>query len=64
MITLQLTYDEAALLHTMVEDYLGDLRVEINHTQKLDYRETLKKQEVLVRKLLHDLEMGNVQIVA
>jgi hypothetical protein len=42
MLTLQLTDGETGLLHEIIEAFLENLRVEIIHTEKLDYREILK----------------------
>ncbi len=56
MLTLKLTIEEAAILRTIVTSYLGDLRVEIIHTDTHEYRDMLKEQEVIVKKILEDLE--------
>lgn len=52
MPALELTWPEADLLHEIVEEWLSDLRVEIGHTDNLDYRERLKRQEALLRDIL------------
>lgn len=49
---LELTGPEADLLQEIVEEWLSDLRLEIGHTDSLDYREGLKRQEALVRDIL------------
>ncbi len=46
---LELTVAEADLLQEIVGEWLIDLRVEIGHTDNLDYRDGLKRQEALLR---------------
>jgi hypothetical protein len=55
MPTLELTRSEADLLHEIAEEWLSDLRVEIGHTDNLDYREGLKRKEALLRDILERL---------
>jgi hypothetical protein len=52
MLTLELDLVEATLLREVLEQYLGELRVEIHHTDSSDYKETLKKTEERVRNIL------------
>lgn len=52
---LELTPSEAELLREIAEEWLSDLRVEIGHTDKLDYREGLKAKESLVKHVLEAL---------
>jgi hypothetical protein len=52
---LELTEPEADLLREIVEEWLSDLRVEIGHTDNLDYRERLKRQEAVLRDVLDRL---------
>ena len=49
---LELTAPEADLLREIAEEWLSDLRVEIGHTDNLDYREGLKRKEALLRDVL------------
>ncbi len=52
---LELTQAEAELLREIAEEWLSDLRVEIGHTDKLEYREGLKAKEALVKHVLETL---------
>jgi len=52
MPTLELTSTEAGMLRSILEGYLGDLRMEVAHTDSMDYREKLKVKEALVKKVL------------
>jgi hypothetical protein len=52
---LELTEPEADLLREIAEEWLSDLRVEIGHTDNLDYREGLKKKEALLHHVLDRL---------
>ncbi len=52
---LELTLPEADLLREIVGEWLIDLRVEIGHTDNLDYRDRLKRQEELLRDILDRL---------
>lgn len=56
MVTIELTQEEAELMRNMAENCLEDLRQEIRHTDKRDYRELLKAQEELLKKLLGHLQ--------
>ncbi len=62
MITMKLTGEEAAILHNIVKTYIEDLRVEIMHTDRREYRDMLKQQEVLVRKILEELEAKSTKV--
>jgi hypothetical protein len=52
---LELTGPETVLLREIAEEWLSDLRVEIGHTDNLDYREGLKRKEALLRDVLERL---------
>jgi hypothetical protein len=51
MVHLQLTIDEAATLKMALEDFLSDLRMEIAHTDSMDFREGLKTKKRILRKV-------------
>jgi hypothetical protein len=51
----ELTESEADLLREIVEEWLSELRLEIGHTDNLDYREGLKRQEAVLHGLLDRL---------
>jgi len=56
MIQIDLTKDEQRELAFVLESILGELRMEIAHTDRMDFREILKKRKRAVRKLLDILE--------
>jgi hypothetical protein len=49
---LQLSADERALLSRLVEQALGETRVEAHHTHTPDFRQQVLQQENLLRDLL------------
>ena len=56
MPALQLSGDEARVLHQVLTQYLSDLRFEISNTENYDFREELKRTELLLKRLIADLE--------
>jgi len=56
MLHLDLTDEEAQMLRGLIENCITDLRGEIWHTDGHNYREMLKAQEALLKKMLHHLE--------
>ena len=53
---LQLTVEEANELHSILEGYFSELRMEIERTENGDFRAKLQNRERLVRKLLDELQ--------
>ncbi|HTT69541.1 MAG TPA: hypothetical protein VMF70_16060 [Gemmatimonadales bacterium] len=51
MAQLDLTAEEAAVLRQALESYLSDLRMEITDTERMEYREELKRQEEILTRL-------------
>ena len=64
MITVKLTDEEAVILQDIVETFIEGIRVEIMHTDKREYREMLKQQEKVVKKILEQLETKALKVVA
>ena len=64
MITVKLTEEEAVILQDIVETFIEGIRVEILHTDKREYREMLKQQEKVVKKILEQLEAKALKVVA
>lgn len=62
MPTLQLTPDELQLLKDMLENDLSDLRMEITHTDRSDFKDSLKQRKQLMADILEKLH--NIQPVA
>lgn len=56
MIQLDLDMAEAMILRETIEAVLSDLRMEIAHTDRLDYREMLKGRKQALGKVLAALE--------
>ena len=52
---LNLTDAEAVLLQSVLEDYISDLRMEISDTDRMDFREQLKSQEAMLKRMLEAL---------
>ncbi len=61
MITIKLNDEEAAILHGIIESFIDETRMEIRHTDNRQYREILVKEEELVKRLLHQLEIAGVK---
>lgn len=55
MLQLSLRPEHRDLLVQILEEYLGDLRVEIGDTRDFDYRKNLKEEEIATRELLDTL---------
>jgi hypothetical protein len=56
MITLELSPKEADMLRDILVSYVSDLRMEISNTDSMDVREGLKEREVLLKRLIQQLE--------
>ena len=56
VIQIDLTKDEQRELAFVLENILGELRMEIAHTDRMDFRDILKNRKRVVRKLLDTLE--------
>jgi hypothetical protein len=64
MITLRLNNDEAEILRNIVASFIENLRVEIMHTDRREYRDMLKRQEIIVKKILEGLEAKSMKVAA
>jgi hypothetical protein len=58
MFTLTLTEEERAILTTVLEEYIPDLRMEVADTDSGDLREELKHQEAVLKKILAALKQS------
>ena len=56
MAQITLTQAEAAALREMLSSYLSDLRMEVADTDSMQFREGLKRQEVLLKNILQQLD--------
>ena len=52
MTHLDLSVEQTDLLHEILKEYLGDLRMELASTENFEFRDKLKKQEMTVKQLL------------
>ncbi|MGD8375852.1 MAG: hypothetical protein PVF68_06910 [Acidobacteriota bacterium] len=52
---IRLNDEEATVLRELLEEYLSDLRMEISHTDLLDYRDRLRRKQVVIHALLDRL---------
>lgn len=61
MVTIELSHNDAAVLKTILETDLSDLRMEISHTDRLDFRERLRVRKAVLSKVLDALpvEVGD-----
>ncbi len=55
MIQLNLTDDEASILKQALATYLSDLRMEIADTDQQEFRERLKHEEAVMKKILGEI---------
>lgn len=62
MIELDLDHEEQAILSMVLESYLSDLRMEISHTDRQDFREMLKERKAVLMKVLEALEALQVEV--
>lgn len=58
MIHLNLNIEEREVLINVLESHLSNLRYEIADTDSLDFRNGLKKKEILLTKLLDTLRQS------
>lgn len=55
MANLELTMDEALLLKEILQSHLGDLRMEIADTDLQSFREKLRKNEEVIKRIIERL---------
>jgi hypothetical protein len=55
MTRFELSPEEVEALRQGLDIYLSDLRMEIAATDRMDFREELKRQETILRRLLERL---------
>ena len=56
MAQITLTQDEAAVLRGALCSYVSDLRMEIADTDSWQFRQNLKREALLLKKLLEQLD--------
>ena len=58
MVTLDLTEREQEILHGVLQSTLGDLRMEISHTDRKDVRDLLKERKQVLIKVADALNVS------
>ncbi|MBI5840096.1 MAG: hypothetical protein HZB19_08330 [Chloroflexi bacterium] len=61
MIKLQLTREEQRMLREIIEADLSDLRVEIVSTDRLDFKNALKRRKETLSSILEKLQEQEVE---
>ena len=56
MAQITLTQEEAAALRGALSSYVSDIRMEIANTDSWQWRQNLKREAVLLKKLLEQLD--------
>jgi hypothetical protein len=56
MIQLSLDHEEATVLRDALATYISELRMEIVDTEQHEFRESLKREEVLLTKIVGQLK--------
>jgi hypothetical protein len=59
MVQIELSTDDAALVRTILDDKLLELRKEINRTDSLAFKDTLRKSQHALERLLEQLSRPN-----
>ena len=57
MVRIELTNDEAGVLAHALESYLSDLRMEISHTDRQEFRDGLKGEKAVIEKVIESLRV-------
>ena len=52
MVQITMSDSEAAVLRTVLEHVIPELRMEIADTEQMDFREYLKEREAVLKKIL------------
>lgn len=55
MTTIQVSDQEAALLHSILQNSFRELEVEIVHTDRREFKDYLKSRESLLRRLIEEV---------
>jgi tRNA threonylcarbamoyladenosine modification (KEOPS) complex Pcc1 subunit len=56
VVQITLTHEEAATLRGALNSYVSDLRMEVADTDSKPFRENLKREEAMLKKLLQQLD--------
>jgi hypothetical protein len=58
MMRLEFDPHESTMMNEILQSYLSELRMEIADTEKMAFREDLKKKEVFIKSVINRLEEG------
>lgn len=58
MLTITITAEEAGALKKALEAYISELRMEITHTDRLAFRDELKRRKALLNGIIAKIERG------
>ncbi|HMK36457.1 MAG TPA: hypothetical protein VK463_15390 [Desulfomonilaceae bacterium] len=61
MVRLEFNPQESSMMNEILHSYLSELRLEIADTEKMTFREDLKKKEVFIKDVLHRMETEIMQ---
>jgi hypothetical protein len=61
MVSLEFDPKESSMMNEILQSYLSDLRLEIADTEKMSFREDLKKKEVFIKDVMERIEKGLIQ---
>jgi hypothetical protein len=61
MVSLEFDPKESSMMNEILQSYLSDLRLEIADTEKMSFREDLKKKEVFIKDVMQRIEKGLIQ---
>jgi len=64
MMAEQLTPEDLELLQDIIEEYISDLRMEIQETDSYDFRQGLKQKEEALKRILRTLRSGSTTPLA
>lgn len=64
MVTIELTQEEQTILLGMLDTCISDLHSEIHHTDRFDYKESLKKRKDILIKLLNQIQHSSNAVPA
>ncbi len=61
MLQITLTEEEKITLRDLLQCCLAELRVEIHHTDDMDFKDMLKNRKNVLVKILEELSVGDEQ---
>jgi hypothetical protein len=64
MMAEQLTPEDLELLQDIIEEYISELRMEIQETDSYDFRQGLKQKEEALKRILRTLRSGSTTPLA